>query len=158
MTAVRIRRRELFRGGAAGIVGMLAGCLGSDADIDPDDPPEDQIETHLDDANQYDGEILDETGESTVTVENGAVGTDYRFDPAAIRIDAGTTVVWEWLGTAPHTVTQLVIEEEAHGDGFDSGQKSGDGETWEFTFEESGVYLYVCEPHQDFQRGAVLVE
>ena len=161
MTRLKFERREILAAGSAVLTIGLAGCL-SDDDINPDAPPEEQIDTHLDDASNYDGDIEDLTGEAEVRVENGAEGTSYRFDPAAIRVDVGTTVVWEWVGDAMHTVTGetkiLAGEDETSDAEFDSGAISGHGETFEHTFDEAGVFLYVCEPHESFQRGAVWVD
>lgn len=100
-------------------------------------------------------EIVDFTGESDVNVQNGepeGVGQAFAYEPAAIRVDAGTEVTWEWVGGATHTVTN---EREL----FDSGEISGEGETWSYTFDEPGIYLYYCEPHRALnQLGAVVVE
>lgn len=131
----------------------LGGCLGRDGpSVDPNAPPEEQIDQHLDGANTYDGDILDRTGQAEVTVQNGESSDGYAFDPPAVRVDTGTTVVWEWSGGAPHSVTH------DNGDSFDSGIESGDGTTWSHTFESAGLYLYICRPHQAVQRGAILAQ
>lgn len=160
MTGLEFERREILTAGGVALASGLAGCLGG-SDIDPEDPPEEQIDTHLDGANNYDGHIEDRTGETEVRVLNGAEGTGYRFDPAAVRVDVGTTVVWEWVGAAMHTVTGettvLAGEDELRDGTFDSGNISGAGETFAHTFEEAGVFLYVCVPHESMQRGAVWV-
>lgn len=150
------RRTVLLSSGVALTIG-LAGCIGDDDDPDDDDvddddeaTPEEQVDAHLDGANNYDGDIEDFTGEDEVEVENGAGPDGLAFDPAAIRVDEGTTVTWVWV-TDAHTVT--------HVDGdFDSGMEN-EGFEWDYTFDEAGVYLYECTPHapQD-QLGAVVVE
>jgi plastocyanin len=52
----------------------------------------------------YDGSVADMTEQSEVTVETGAEGNggNFAFEPAAIRIDTGTTVVWKWTGQGAH--------------------------------------------------------
>lgn len=58
-------------------------------------------------------------------------------DGEAVTIPVGTTVVWTNQDTAPHTVT---------GGPLDSGTMQH-GETYTFTFDESGVYDYLCVFH-----------
>lgn len=144
------RRKVLMAGGTALTI-ALAGCSGDDDDGVDDDVPSD-VADGLSDANGFDGSIDDHTGEDSVTVLNGVDGPDFAYDPAAIRVDAGTTVTWEWVGTDSHTVTH-------QGGDFESGLVSGEGETFEYTFEETGNYLYECDPHVSIgQIGAVVVE
>ncbi len=118
---------------------------------------ESEIESYLADVPNWDGEIEDFTGEDDVDIQNGdgeAIGTEgtFVFEPPAITVDAGTTVTWEWVGGDGHSVTH---EEEE----FDSETITGDGETFEYTFEEGGLYLYYCIPHRSLeQKGAVVVE
>ena len=58
------------------------------------------------------------------------------FSPAAIQVDSGTTVTWEWTGEGgAHNVV--------HEDGeFESDLQEEDGATFEHTFEEEGNFLY----------------
>lgn len=145
------RRQVLLAGGAT--LAALAGCIDTGPDVDPDAPPEEQISQHLDGANG-DSDIVDRTDEADIRIENGDGddGDGYAFHPAAVRIDAGATVTWEWVDGSAHSVTH------DNGDEFDSGTLSGAGTTWDRTFEEAGLYLYVCQPHERNQRGALLVE
>ncbi|MFC6823528.1 halocyanin domain-containing protein [Halopelagius fulvigenes] len=107
----------------------------------------------FDDMSNYDG-VVDTTGNSEVTVAVGASGNNgnYAFDPAAVRVDAGTTVVWEWTGEgASHNVS-------AKDGSFESEMTGEKGHTFSQTFEEAGTYKYVCTPHQAMgMRGAVVV-
>lgn len=124
-----------------------------DADVGNGDV-ESQVEEYLADAPNWDGDIEDMTGEEAVDVLNGEPNEEgtFVFEPPAISVDAGTTVTWEWIGDDAHSVTH---EEEE----FDSETITGDGETFEYTFEESGLYLYYCIPHRSLeQKGAVVVE
>jgi halocyanin-like protein len=104
-------------------------------------------------ANLYEGEIVDETGTDNPTVMVGA-GEGFAFDPPAIRVSSGTTVTWEWTGAGGN---HNVVENDGE---FDSGETvDEEGHTFEHTFEESGNFTYVCEPHEVAgMLGAVVVE
>ncbi|AZH24559.1 halocyanin domain-containing protein [Haloplanus aerogenes] len=108
----------------------------------------------MENVGNYDG-VADETGSSEVTVAVGASGNggNFTFDPAAIRVSTGTTIVWEWTGQgAQHNVA-------AEGGGFESDLSSEEGYTFEHTFSEAGTYKYVCTPHRTLgMKGAVVVE
>jgi serine/threonine-protein kinase len=112
-----------------------------------------EIDDYLSGAQGYDGSIADHTGESEVTVDVGTGGNGFGFDPAAIRIDAGTTVVWEWTGNGG---AHNVVDEDG---AFESDLMSEASETFEYTFEEAGNYRYYCNPHQaNGMKGGVVVE
>lgn len=113
---------------------------------------------YLSDALGYDGTIADRRGRDEVRVSVGvpvegydAVGPN-AFDPPAVHVDAGTTVVWEWTGDGSHDV---VAEDGT----FDSGGPTHeDGHTFERVFETDGVYRYRCRPHRSLgMKGAVVV-
>lgn len=103
----------------------------------------------------YDG-VHDLTGQDSVTVAVGAAGNGggYAFAPAAVRVSPGTTVVWEWTGNGG---THNVVNRE---DGlFESELTVSEGHTFEYTFEDSGEYRYVCVPHETLGMvGVVVVE
>jgi halocyanin-like protein len=94
----------------------------------------------------YDGTIADYTGQDEVTVSVGAGDVGFAFDPAAIRIDSSTTVVWEWTGEGgAHNVASV----EGSESDFNSGDSvSEEGETFEQSFDNTGIQLYQCTPHQ----------
>ncbi|WP_435125606.1 halocyanin domain-containing protein [Halobaculum sp. D14] len=101
----------------------------------------------------FDG-VADERGADTVTVAVGAQGNGggFAFGPAAVRVDPGTTVVWEWTGDGgSHNV---VAEDGAYESPF-----VGDaGATFEHVFDAAGVSLYACAPHKAMgMKGAVVV-
>ena len=89
----------------------------------------------------------------------GAGEADTGFDPAAVKISTGTEITWEWASAdKPHNVVQIAqtgTEEAA----FDSGEpQQGNNITFRYTFEEAGIYRYVCTPHrQQTGRGAIVV-
>ena len=97
----------------------------------------------LDDVDNYDG-THDYRGEEVVHVDVGA-GMGLSFDPAAILIDEGTTVVWEWTGEGgEHNVAE-------RNDAFESDLAATAGHTFEHTFddvEEGDTFEYVCTPHE----------
>ncbi len=61
------------------------------------------------------------------------------FDPQVVRVDPGTTIEWVADGRNPHTVT-------ADDGSFDSGVLSN-GQSFEQTYAEPGVYPYFCKLH-----------
>lgn len=116
---------------------------------------EPSLEEYLSETDNYDGTVEDFTGEDQVTVEVGEFGDDdqmYVFEPAAIRVDQGTEVVWEWADRSAHNVVHEggVFESELHDE---------EGATFSHTFEKSGTFLYRCQPHAALEhKGAVVVE
>jgi plastocyanin len=64
---------------------------------------------------------------------------DFRFDPAQVTIQPGTTVRWTNEGNTPHTVT-------ADDGSFDSGTLQP-GDSFTFTFQNPGTVAYHCEIH-----------
>lgn len=64
---------------------------------------------------------------------------DSIFNPAMLRIEVGTTVVWHFEGRNPHTVT-------ADDGAWDSGYLKR-GESFRVTFDKPGRYPYHCLPH-----------
>ncbi len=77
------------------------------------------------------------------------------YDPESITVSAETNVLWSNDDTAVHTVTSG-IPSEGPSELFDSGIIAA-GETFEYTFEESGTYDYYCIVHP-WMTGNVIVE
>ncbi|WP_137284407.1 halocyanin domain-containing protein [Halorussus salinisoli] len=106
----------------------------------------------FDNTSNFDG-TYDFTGRDEVTVRVGAEGNGgaLAFSPAAIRVDPGTTVVWEWTGDGgSHNVV-------ADDGSFESELVSEAGQTFEHTFESEGTYKYFCSPHETLgMKGAVV--
>jgi halocyanin-like protein len=166
-------RRTFLQLGSLAAVGSLAGCLfgspgngGGAADSSTSTPsptatatptPEPASFDYGDwfaDTDNFDGTV-DARGQSEVTVAVGAEGNGgaFAFDPPAIHVDPGTTVVWEWTGNGgTHNVVEL-DESFASGDPVEDA-----GTTFERTFEEQGMYKYYCSPHRSLgMKGAVVV-
>jgi halocyanin-like protein len=167
------RRRVLATTGSALAVG-LAGCTGGDGGDGGDGGSDggdggsggtsldisSEAQTRVDDfltaepsASNYDGTIA-AAGDATVMV--GAEGNqgNYAFAPAAIAVETGTTVNWEWTGEGnQHNVVATGDSDVA----LDSGNAKME-DSYEFTFEEAGVALYECVPHKSLgMKGAVVV-
>lgn len=95
--------------------------------------------------------VVDKRGSDEVTVEVGASGNGgaLAYGPAVVRVDPGTTVVWEWVNGRHNVV--------ATDDSFKSSYHTGSG-TFSHTFEDAGVTKYYCTPHRTMgMKGAVLV-
>lgn len=154
------RRKVLMASGAALTVG-LAGCTGGgDDDGDSDDngdmTPEEEVDSYLNDndANGYSStdDIVDETGSDSLTIDVGP-GGNFRFDPAAVRIDSGTTITWEWQSDG-HSVEQTDSDLD-----FEDADIQNEGATHEHTFDSSGVFLYQCGPHSaNGHHGGIIIE
>jgi halocyanin-like protein len=152
--------RRTVLAGTFGAMAALAGCQGSGGSEET--PTSTATGTPMassdidyggwfDDTDNFDGTV-DMRGESSVTVAVGAEGNGgaFAFDPAAVHVDPGTTVTWEWTGEGgEHNVAP------EDGD-FGSGEPASSG-SHEHTFETEGIHLYRCEPHDSLgMRGAVV--
>ncbi|MEM4779959.1 MAG: halocyanin domain-containing protein [Halalkalicoccus sp.] len=146
-----MKRREFMT--AAGVAGAAtaAGATGAvgTAAAQEEEPDWDEFVT---DAGGYDT-TEDLRGEEEVTVEVGA-GDGLQFGPAAIWVDPGTTVIWEWTGEGGgHNVASVDGEE------YESETTDEAGFTFEHTFEEDGqLNTYQCDPHtaQDMHGGVAV--
>ncbi|MFB6121013.1 MAG: halocyanin domain-containing protein [Halobacteriaceae archaeon] len=106
----------------------------------------------FDNVGNFDGTV-DKRGRSEVTVRVGASGNGgpYAFDPAAVHVDPGTTVVWEWTGDGSHDVA-------AEDGSFDTELVGEKGHTFSHAFESAGITKYACTPHKTMgMKGAVVV-
>ncbi|AXG06639.1 halocyanin domain-containing protein [Haloplanus rubicundus] len=100
-------------------------------------------------------EVADATGQDEVTITVGAQGNggNFAFDPPAVQVDPGTTVVWEWNGEGGQ---HNVVAEE--GGEFESELTAEAGFTFEQTLESEGVVKYFCQPHRALgMKGVVVV-
>jgi len=69
-----------------------------------------------------------------------------------ITIDEGDTVTWKWTDNMAHSVTSVSGTET-----FDSGFKTGVGQTFSYEFNEAGSTSYRCSAHA-MMAGTVTVE
>ena len=144
-----MRRRDLLRaagGGAAATAAVAAGPGVASA--------QPAFGGWMSDVGNY-GEVVDATGRDEVTVTVGAEGNGgaFAFEPAAVQIDPGTTIVWEWTGEGgQHNV---VAREGAD---FESELTTEAGFRFSQSPDSEGVITYYCQPHQQLgMKGVVVV-
>lgn len=170
----RINRRQIVQSlGTAALVG-LAGCgeqgggdetptegMAGATEESPDGgdggevTASTQVRTYLSETSNFDGTVADMTDQDRPTVRVGAPGNggNLAFEPAAIGVTQGTTVVWEWTGEGGQ---HNVVHENGE---FESKLTDEAGFTFEHTFDSTGDYLYFCDPHKAVgMKGAVVVE
>ncbi|MDS0300303.1 halocyanin domain-containing protein [Halogeometricum sp. S1BR25-6] len=148
--------------------GLLAGCAGtgdgedespggSDTTSESGDGGETaQFDGFFENVSNYDG-VVDETGQDSVTVTVGSEinSGPYGFSPAAVRVSPGTTVTFEWVSDT-HNVVPTAQPEGANWEGHP--EIVNEGATYTYTFDTSGTYTYVCEPHRSMgMKGAIVV-
>lgn len=113
------------------------------------------VDEWVSDTSNYEGSVVDETGQSELTVVVGAQGNDgnFAFAPPAIEVSTGTTVIWEWNGKGGQ---HNVVDQDG---AFSSELTSDEGYTFEHAFESAGTYRYYCEPHKSLgMKGIVVVQ
>jgi halocyanin domain len=155
-----MNRREFLQtaGGTAGTTAVISATSGSAAAAEAGDEGggggQPDFGGYLDDVGNFDGSVVDATGQDEVTIEVGAEGNsgNLAFGPAAVHVDAGATVVWEWTGEGG---SHNVVSEAG---AFESDLVGEQGFTFERTFEEDGIYNYFCQPHKSLgMKGSVVV-
>lgn len=154
-------RRQFVAGSTVLALSALAGCNGNGGGGGGMEPTGTATPTETATATQ--------TGTGTETETPGQASPDQRvtaylnaspeagnfaFAPPAVRISSGTTISWEWTGKGgDHNV-------DSHADSdleFRSGSATSAG-TFEKTFDNPGVGLYFCSPHQSFgMKGGFIV-
>jgi halocyanin-like protein len=178
------RRRFIAGVGATALSVGLAGCSSNgngdgDGNGDDTESPEptdsptptpggggggadvsDEQQSRVDEfvaSDNYDGTIVDMTGQDEVVVDVGAQGNGgaFAFDPPAVAISSSTTVSWQWTGEGG---THNVVSVSDSDFDFDSGDAKETGDPFEQSFDNTGVGLYECEPHASLDMvGAVVV-
>ena len=143
-----MKRRDFMRtaGGATAVAAATAGAA-TPAAAQAEEP---DFGPYLDDAREFDT-TDDRRGQEEVTVAVGAGDEGLAYDPAALWIDPGTTVIFEWTGDGGgHNVA---LEEGTDNFGFDE-IIAEPGVHYEYTFteedaeENDGIVLYKCTPHE----------
>jgi len=99
------------------------------------------------------GTAVDTENSEEITVE--VEMQDSKFSPGVIEIMTGTEVIWKNSDSYSHTVTSGTRGEPAGL--FDSGTIQG-GDTYSYTFEETGTYEYFCEFHEGMSGTIIVVE
>lgn len=141
-----LSRRGLFHvTGGTVTAGIAGGAVGTAA-------AQQAYDGWMEDVPNYDG-THDLRGQQEVTVAVGANG-GVQFEPAAILVDSGTTVTWEWTGEGgAHNVAapNAPIDSELTA-------KEGHRYTYTFSSDEESVVRYKCSPHESVgMKGAVAV-
>jgi halocyanin-like protein len=104
-----------------------------------------------------DGSVEDARGQSNVTVAVGADGNGgtFAFSPKSLWVDSGTTVTFNWVSDG-HNVVPESVPDAANWEG--DAEIVNTGASYEFTFEEPGIYEYFCEPHRSLgMKGGIAV-
>jgi plastocyanin len=83
------------------------------------------------------------TGETKVSI------TNFAFDPATLTITTGTTVTW----TNNDTVAHNVISD----DGSWSSNSLAKGDTFSYTFTQTGTFSYHCGIHPSMKATITVV-
>ena len=101
--------------------------------------------------------ISHENLSATIIIPNGNVGTSNNafYKPLNLEISSGTVVSWINQDNVEHTVQSQ--DESGNLSEFFHSSIIGTGETFEFTFEEMGVYNYFCSFHP-WRVGVVTVK
>lgn len=140
-----VTRRE-FVGATSGIA-AVAGTAGVGT-------AQQRFDGFLSDVGNYDG-VVDRTGQESIEVLVGADGNggNFAFEPAAVQVDPGTEIVWQWTGEGGgHNVHAV------EGADFNSGEPVADADTtYTQTVDETGVIKYQCDPHVTLGMKGVIV-
>lgn len=99
------------------------------------------------DANIGAAVIATDKPEVPISIDDNIFRTTY------LKIKKGTKVVWTNNGNLRHDV---VSASSSPKQGL-NGPLLAPGETYEFTFNELGVYEYFCTPHSSEMRGVITV-
>jgi plastocyanin len=91
------------------------------------------------------------SSDTTDAVETDKVAIkDFAFSPATIKVKKGTTVTWTNNDSIGHTVTGL--------NGGPDSELLDNGESYTFTFNETGTFEYKCTPHPQMKGEVVVTE
>ncbi|WP_336360927.1 halocyanin domain-containing protein [Haladaptatus sp. ZSTT2] len=148
-TTPRINRRGFLK--TATVLTVGGAALGSTRRVAAQDGS--NLTEWFANVSNYRG-IVDKRGNARVGVTVGAEGNGggFAFDPPAVRVDPGTTIVWTWTGEGG--MHNVVAEDGAYKSELLEAAES----TFEYTFDDEGVSTYVCGPHKPMgMKGAVII-
>lgn len=143
-------RRDLLRAGAGGVAG------GAGVATVGDPTAAQSYGGWLSGVSNYDGTV-DYTGREEATVSVGAGEDGLLFDPSAVLVDPGTTVVWEWTGAGgAHGVAH---EPDVDGEPIFESEVVGDADhTFSHEFQDRATFRYYCPSHRGAEmKGIVAV-
>ena len=123
MDDARTGRRKRLIGAALALLVSLAGCSGDGSASGTDQAP--------------------------VRTDTVDLPKSYRFEPAVIEVDAGTTVTWTNNDDFPHNVHLL--------DGSEVTEELPVGGSATITFEDAGEIPYECSLHPQQMQAKVIV-
>lgn len=124
---------------AVAVGSVAAGCGGGDEEATTSATEEAPSATE--DANASSGGAPESSDEISIA--------DFKYDPEAVTVDAGTEVVWTNSDDAAHTAT-------ADDGSFDTGTLNLD-DSGRATFDQPGTYSYYCRFHA-FMKATVEVQ
>jgi len=78
--------------------------------------------------------------------------SDNKFTPGSLQVPVGANVIWEWSGTAPHSVVG-----EFDGERIESPRLTGTG-TFQHAFQKAGTFEYQCGVHGAAMTGTIRVQ
>jgi plastocyanin len=163
----KLDRRTVLKTLGAGTTVALAGC-GSSDDANGTDGADGGTTDGTDDGETSDGNGAEQAPgadtlggpddlQTSATVEALSLDSDQGagqnvFSPAVVWIEAGTTVTWENVSgghsaTAYHPNNDKPMRVPTAATSFDSETMS-EGDSFQHTFEDPGVYNYFCSPHE----------
>ena len=146
-----MRRRNFVSLSATAALGLTAGCVGVGGNAAPEEP---EYGDWFENVNNFEG-FEDHTDESEVRVMVGAGDRGFLYDPPAVTVAPGTTVVWEWTGRG----SEHEVAEREGAWSNPEGLVNEEGHTWERGFAEPGTHLYECWPHKSLgMKGGVFVD
>lgn len=76
--------------------------------------------------------------------------SDFKFGPAELTVEAGSTVTFKNLDNVEHNAVAT--------DGSFKTPLLGQNETASVTLSTPGEYEYYCEPHKSFMKGKIIVK
>ncbi len=94
---------------------------------------------------------------TTITMAQTTFPLDWMLNSPNLdlTIQQGDTVEWTWQDGITHTVTSIDGNSQ---EDFDSGELTGIGMTFSFTFTEVGTNDYQCDIHPGSMNGTITVE
>lgn len=112
-----------------------------------------QTKNELDPNNYTEGAEIGETLDATDQTNVSLTISDNIFDTTYLKIKKGTKVTWTNQGSARHDVTSASSSPKK---GL-SSELLANGESYNFTFNDTGVYEYFCTPHATQMKAVVTV-
>ena len=94
------------------------------------------------------------SGDGTSGSGNTVAISGFSFSPQTLRVRVGTTVTWTNMDGVPHSVVSGTSN--TPGGVFES-PLLGQGQSFSYTFNALGTYVYNCGPHP-YMTGTIIVE